>query len=254
MQPGFPNSAPPLQMPARVQLEQARSPTVTYVIMGLTVFVYLLQMLGQQFLGNDYAALIGLKSNLAIYQGQFYRLFTPMLLHGSFLHLAFNMYALFVIGTRLERVMGHARFVALYIVAGFAGNVMSFLFQPSPSLGASTAIFGILAAEAVFIYMNRQYVVNARNMLTNIITLLGINLLLGLSGQIDNWGHLGGLIGGAIFAWFGGPKIGMREEVYPPVLSDTRTATDTILAAGLVLGIFGAAAVAAILFLPPPLA
>lgn len=254
MQPGFPESAPPLQRPVRVQLEKTSSPTVTYAIMGLTVFVYLLQMFGQQFYGQDYAALYGLKDNLAIYHGQFYRLFTPMLLHGSLLHIGFNMYALFVIGTRLERVMGHGRFAALYIVSGFAGNVMSFLFQPAPSLGASTAIFGILSAEAVFIYMNRQYVVNARAMLTNIITLLAINLLLGLSGQIDNWGHLGGLVGGAIFAWFGGPKIGLREQEYPPSLGDTRTSTDIILATGLVLGIFGAAAVAAILFLPAPAA
>jgi len=184
MQPGFPEPAPPLQRPVRVQLEKTSSPTVTYAIMGLTVFVYLLQMFGQQFYGQDYAALYGLKDNLAIYHGQFYRLFTPMLLHGSLLHIGFNMYALFVIGTRLERVMGHGRFAALYIVSGFAGNVMSFLFQPAPSLGASTAIFGILSAEAVFIYMNRQYVVNARAMLTNIITLLlGISIGATMAGD-----------------------------------------------------------------------
>lgn len=252
MQPGFPQSEPPVTRPVRVSLEKTTSPTVTYAIMGVTVFVYLIQMFTQQFYGQDLAALYGMKINTAIYAGQFYRLLTPMLLHGSLLHLGFNMYALFVIGTRLERVMGHGRFIVLYVVAGFAGNVMSFLFQPAPSLGASTAIFGILAAEAVFIYQNRQYVANARNMLTNIIGLLAINLLLGFSGQIDNWGHLGGLLGGAIFAWFGGPKIGLREDEYPPTLGDTRTGSDVLLAAILVLGLFGSAAVAAILLLPPP--
>jgi rhomboid protease GluP len=254
MQPGFPESAPPLQRPVRLTLEKTTSPTVTYGIVGVTVLVYLLQMFSQQIYGQDYVALLGLKDNLAIYHGQFYRLLTPMLLHGSILHIGFNMYALFVIGTRLERVMGHGRFAVLYVVSGFAGNVMSFLFQPAQSLGASTAIFGILSAEAVFIYQNRQYVRNARAMLTNIIALLVINLMLGFSGQIDNWGHLGGLLGGAIFAWFGGPKIGLREDVYPPTLGDTRTATDVILATGLVLGLFGTAAVASILFLPPPAA
>jgi rhomboid protease GluP len=247
MQPGFPQTAPPIQTPVRVIINKVPAPTATYVIMGITAFVFALQYaLFPAITG------LGVKHNLLIYEGQFYRLLTPVFLHGGFAHFGLNMYALFIIGTRLERVMGHGRFVVLYFVSAFAGNVMSFLFQPSPSLGASTAIFGILAGEAVFIYMNRQYVANARNMLMNIVGLLAINLLLGLSGQIDNWGHLGGLVGGAIFAWFGGPKIGLLEGEYPPTYADTRTTTDAILAAGVVLGIFGVAAVAQILFVPAP--
>jgi rhomboid protease GluP len=253
MQPGYPEPTPPPRPPVRVSLEQATAPTVTYVIMAATGLVYLLQMLSQTLYGQDYVAIAGMKINELIYAGQYYRLFTPMLLHGSALHIGFNMYALFVIGTRLELVIGHQRMIFLYLVAGFAGNVMSFLFQPNPSLGASTAVFGILAAEGVFIYQNRQYIANAQGMLTNIISVAAINLLLGMSGNIDNWGHLGGLLGGLLFTWIAGPRIGVREDEYPPTLGDTRKTNDVIIATLLVLGLFGGLAAAAILFLPPPL-
>lgn len=253
MQPGYPEPAPPPRQPVRISLEETSAPMVTYVIMGATGLVYLLQILSQTLYGQDYVAIAGMKINQLIYAGQYYRLFTPMFLHGSFLHIGFNMYALLVIGARLERVIGHQRMILLYLAGGFAGNVISFLFQPSPSLGASTAVFGILAAEGVFIYQNRQYIANAQGMLTNIVSVAAINLLLGLSGGIDNWGHLGGLLGGLIFAWFAGPKIGPIEGEYPERYGDIRTTNDVIIATVLVLGLFGSLAAAAILFLPPPL-
>jgi rhomboid protease GluP len=252
MQPGYPEPAAPRPQPVRVSLEQTSSSTVTYAIMAVTGLVYLLQMLSQQLYGQDYAALFGMKINSAIYSGQYFRFFTPMFLHGSLLHIGFNMYALFIIGTRLERVMGHGRFTLLYFLSGFAGNVMSFLFQPVASLGASTAIFGILGAEGVFIYQNRRYIANAQGMLTNVVSLAIINLVLGFSGQIDNWGHIGGLIGGTMFAWFAGPKIGVIEDVYPPTLGDTRSRNDTIIATILVLAFFGSLATYKLVFVPPP--
>jgi len=251
MQPGYPEPLPPPRQPVRVSLEQATAPTVTYAIMGVTGLIYLLQMLSQTLYGQDYVAIAGMKINELIYAGQYYRLFTPMLLHGSLLHIGFNMYALFVIGTRLERVIGHQRMILLYLVGGFAGNVVSFLFQPAPSLGASTAIFGILAAEGVFIYQNRQYLANAQGMLTNIVSVAAINLLLGMSGGIDNWGHLGGLLGGLLFTWIAGPKIGVQEDEYPPTLGDTRKTKDVMMASILVLGIFGALALYKLLFIAP---
>ena len=129
-----------------------------------------------------------------------------MLLHGSIIHLLFNMYALIILGRGLEFNFGKLRFILLYISAGFAGNVMSFIFSPNPSLGSSTAIFGLLAAEAVFVFQNRKFFGGqARKILINSATIAGVNLVLGLSPGIDNWGHLGGLLGGIIFTWFGGP-------------------------------------------------
>ncbi len=98
-------------------------------------------MLSENLLGTDILLLYGAKINELISQGQFWRLLTPMLLHGSMLHIVFNMYALYVIGPGLEVHYGHLRFLMLYLLAGFAGNVVSFTLTPSPP-GASTAIFG----------------------------------------------------------------------------------------------------------------
>jgi rhomboid protease GluP len=199
--------------------------------MAITIIVFVLQMASESIAGVDYPALLGMKINELIIQGQLWRLVTPVFLHGSFLHIAFNMYALFVFGPGLERQYGHGRFLALYFLSGFAGNVFSFLFSPAPSLGASTAIFGLLGAEGVFFYRNREvYGKIGQRALINIITVAVINLVIGLSPGIDNWGHIGGLIGGTIFAWFGGPLLRV-EGIYPALkLVDKRQTGEVILA------------------------
>jgi rhomboid protease GluP len=179
---------------------------LTYVLLAVTIGVYLLQVVSQNLLGADYPAYFGMKINESINQGQVWRFLTPVFLHGSLMHIGFNMYALNIFGRGLEKRYGTLRFAILYFMGALAGNTLSFLLSPNPSLGASTAVFGLAAAEGVFIYRNRQFFgKTGRSVLINILTILGVNLLLGLSPGIDNWGHLGGLMGGALFAWFAGP-------------------------------------------------
>lgn len=180
-------------------------PYVTYFMMATCVLAFLGQLLTQTVFGSDLLAAFGAKVNPLITAGQYWRLITPMWLHGSILHIAFNMYALFIFGSNLERYYGHGRFLLLYLLSGYAGNVISFMMTPRPSLGSSTAIFGLLAAQAVFLYQNRHLIRNARSLLTSTLMIAAINLLLGTSPGIDNWGHLGGLIGGLAFAWSAGP-------------------------------------------------
>ncbi len=120
------------------------------------------------------------------------------------------MYALLIFGPELERAYGHWRYLALYFLAGFAGNVLSFIFTPADSLGASTAIFGLVAAEAVFVYQNRDlFGKRTRQVLLNLLLVVVVNFALGLTpgSLVNNFGHLGGLIGGAIFAWFARPAM-----------------------------------------------
>lgn len=191
----------------RVQVRlPERKAWLTYVLLGVTIAMYLMQLASESLLGYDLPGVYGMKINEAIILGQVWRLLTPVFLHGSIMHIGFNMYALYIFGRGLEKRYGTARFAMLYFMGALAGNTLSFLLSSNPSLGASTAIFGLAAAEGVFIYTNRQFFGRAgRSMLMNILTILGVNLLLGLSPGIDNWGHLGGLVGGAIFAWFAGP-------------------------------------------------
>ncbi len=228
--PSYPQSPQPQRV--RVSVPHVR-PLVTYTLMGVTILAFLLQMASEFVLGYDLLGAFGVKANDLIVSGQLWRLFTPMFLHntGSILHIAFNMYALYALGPALETHYGHGRFIILYILAGFAGNVISFLFTAAPSLGASTAIFGLLGAEAIFLYRNRElFGAAAQRALTNVVIIAVINLIFGLQPGIDNWGHIGGLLGGTFFAWFAGPLYHVEGGFYGAQLVDEHGSAQTLTA------------------------
>jgi rhomboid protease GluP len=190
-------------------------PLVTYFLLGVTIVIFFLQLASQYLVGTDLPELIGVKFNQAIRAGQYWRLVTPVFLHGSILHIVFNMYALYSFGPTLERYFGSFRFLALYFLSGFAGNIASFVFSPAASLGSSTAIFGLLAAEGIFLYQNRRLFKGiAQRALGQVVMIAVVNLIIGLSPGIDNWGHVGGLLGGALYAWLAGPRLAV-EGLYP---------------------------------------
>jgi len=221
-QPSQPPLSPPAAPVIQIQLPQ-RKPIIAYTLLTVTICVFALQLVSEALTGYDYPALLGLKVNSYIQMGEYWRLITPVVLHGSIVHLGFNMYALFVLGRGLERHYGHLRFAMLYFVTAFGGNVFSYLFSPKASLGASTAIFGLIAAQGIFIYANRfLFGSQARAMLTNVIGIVIINLFLGLSPGIDNWGHLGGLIGGLGFAWFAGTQYEVIQTQSGYLMQDMR--------------------------------
>ncbi len=219
---------------------------MTYSLIGITAVIFILQWATQNLLGTDIPAYYFIKSNQLIRAGQVWRLLTPMFLHGSLLHIGFNMYALLIFGVGLERRFGHGRFLLLYILGAFTGNVASFLFTNADSLGASTAIFGLLGAEGIFLIQNRRLLAGQfRSAIGNIIFIAAINLFLGISGTlagIDNWGHIGGLLGGLIFSWFAGPLYAI-EGIYPAYhLVDKRPFSGIVIGAATVILIFGALA------------
>lgn len=217
----------------------AKKPLVSNIILGITIAFFLLQYASEALYGYDYLFLFLGKINEAIMVGQFWRFFTPMFLHGDILHIAFNMYALYVFGRNLEYQYGHTRFLLLYIVSAFAGNVVSFVLSPSPSLGASTAIFGLVAAQLIFVYRNKKfYGSRGQSILMNTVMILGINLLLGLSPQIDNWGHLGGMLGGLVYAWTAGPVWKIIDDVDDPRIEDQQSKMNTYTGAAIVIAAF----------------
>jgi len=249
--PPYSESPPSQPEPRQVRVQhRAQRPKVVYVILALTVFVYILQeltkagiarepflILGRllmseellQFLMietgiTDLPLLLGSKITPLIIEGQYWRLITPVVLHASLAHIGFNMYALFIIGPNLETYYGHWRFLALYLLSAIGGNLLSFYMTPGLSVGASTAIFGLVAAQGVFIYHNRQlFGQHARRMLNSVFFIVGINLMLGLTGGIDNWGHLGGLLAGLAFSWFAGPLLAMNYNQAMPEITDQRS-------------------------------
>jgi rhomboid protease GluP len=212
--PQPPNAERP---PERIQVSgPKRKPIVTYVLIGLSVLIHLAVFMA----GNKDLFELGKKINEKIIQGEYWRLITPILLHGSNLHLLFNMYALYIIGRRVEVFYGHGRFLLLYLLAGFAGNVFSFALTDATSVGSSTALFGLFAAEGVFIYQNRKLFgkIPTQQALINLGIVFVINLVYGFmnSDYIDNMGHIGEAIGGLFFAWKAGPLL--RVSGQPPLL------------------------------------
>lgn len=226
-----PNPSPVAPPPAQSAPSLRSGATVTYALMGVTIIVYGLQFLTQALLGYDLPVIFGIKTPNLLDDGEWWRLITPMFLHGGIFHLGFNMYALYAMGPMLEHFYGHGRFLALYLLAGFTGNVLSLIMTPNPSLGASTAIFGLLAAQGVFLYRNRQFFgASARAQLINIAVVALINFVIGLSPGIDNWGHLGGFLGGLVFAWFGGPVLGVVDTGWQRTLVDESRRSQVMLA------------------------
>jgi membrane associated rhomboid family serine protease len=128
--------------------------------------------------------------------GEYYRLFTAMFIHYGILHLALNMWALWVLGRNLEYALGPLRFAVLYVLAGLGGNVAAYLLAApnGETAGASTAIFGLFAA--IFIVLRKM----GRDT-SAIIPILIINLVFTFTVSAISWqGHIGGLIVGGIVA------------------------------------------------------
>ena len=216
-----PEQTPPENAPEKQSTPQrtkarfvfrAKKPTVTYIILYFTIFVFILQYLSQTFLGQDYPFLYGGKINQFITQGQYWRLVTPVFLHGSIIHILFNMYALYIIGKGLELYYGHLEYTLLYFLSGMGGSLFSYLLTPASALGASGAIFGLIAADTILIYKNKGiFGPSAKTMLQRSIMIIVLNLAIGMSPGIDNWGHVGGLMIGIVFAWFAGPLVSLER-------------------------------------------
>jgi rhomboid protease GluP len=126
-----------------------------------------------------------------------------MFLHIGVWHILFNGYALVIIGTELERILGPWRFLAIYLLSGLFGSLASYAFSSSLSAGASGAIFGIIGALAAFFTTHRRQLGTwGRRRLANIVFLIAINLFFGFTQPgIDNLAHLGGLAAGFGLGW-----------------------------------------------------
>lgn len=169
---------------------------MTKIMMALCIVVFALTyILGKG--SEDPITLVMFGANYAplVKSGQVWRLVTSMFLHAGFLHLAINMYALYMLGSQVENYIGKLKFTGIYLVSGIIGSLMSVLFTNNISVGASGAIFGLAGALLYFGFHFRLYLSNALK--NQILPIVIINLALGfLIPGIDVAAHIGGLIGG----------------------------------------------------------
>jgi membrane associated rhomboid family serine protease len=178
----------------------AAIPRVTYTLIAINVIAFLGEQGQFSFSGTGiHGTLIneGILYRAAIHEGhQYWRLITSAFLHENFIHIAFNMYLLYLLGRLLEPAIGSARFAAIYTVALLAGSFGVLLATPFASLGASGAIFGLMGGTVVELRARGISVMES-----GIGGLIIINLIISFTfANISVGAHIGGLIGGTLAA------------------------------------------------------
>jgi membrane associated rhomboid family serine protease len=130
----------------------------------------------------------------AVANGDWWRLITSAFLHASLIHIGFNMYFLWFVGSAVEQALGRGRFLLIYFVSALSGSAGALVLTPrTPTVGASGALFGLLGA-ALILERQRNYVLGG-----SALALIVINLILSVTlSNISIGGHIGGLIGGVL--------------------------------------------------------
>jgi rhomboid protease GluP len=189
------------------QRSQSSSMIVTQAIFGINVAVFLGMVLsiGGAMLSNPPGqALVDWGANFGplTVSGQWWRLLTCVFLHGSLLHIAFNMWCLWDLGRLAESVYGHWTFAVVYLITGIGSSLASIAWNPGVlSVGASGAIFGIAGALIASFYLGEFSLPRAAlsGMLRSILVFVGYNLFFGaVIARTDNAAHIGGLVMGLI--------------------------------------------------------
>ena len=175
-------------------------PRVTYALIAVNIIVFLTEQGQFTLFGTGIHGTVieeGVLDRLHIhFEHEYWRLITTGFLHENLLHLAFNMYLLYLLGLMLEPALGSLRFGAIYFTSLLAGSFGTLLATPAPSLGASGAVFGLMGAAVVELRARRMSVMES-----GIGGLILINLILSFSlANISVGAHVGGLIGGALAA------------------------------------------------------
>ena len=177
---------------------------LTIVIINIVVFI-VLSIIGDttdgQFMVNHGAAFTPY-----ILAGDYYRLFTSMFLHFGIEHLINNMLVLFVLGSRLERVIGKLRFIVIYLAGGMTGSVLSLVWdlrqgEYAVSAGASGAVFAVMGAMIYVVIRNKGRLEDLS--VRQILVMAVFSLYFGFaSSGVDNAAHTGGLAAGFLLAIF----------------------------------------------------
>jgi membrane associated rhomboid family serine protease len=213
----------------------------TYVLIGLNVIAFLAEMLGGASAtsfggGSELVREGGLNAFAIDAGGEWWRIVTAGFLHAGLIHLAFNMFALYVLGSLLEPAVGTARFVGIYAVSLLAGSLGALLVSPNDlTVGASGAVFGLMAA-AFIMARHRGFEQVASQI--GLFVVLNLVFTFAASSTISVGGHIGGLLGGGaaalLVAFFERRRMAKRLPVELGAMA--------VAAAALVFGCLAAAA------------
>ena len=222
-------------------VEQPASPTPVFTITFIIAIVAV--ALTQLLTGLDASiAAAGFDKPLFLKQHEYWRILTGATTHGSILHVAMNCYAFYSFGRIFEMLSNRAHLAIVFLLSVIGGGIVSLVFQPDGiSVGASGGIVGLIGYLAVYAFRRRDFISPAfrKNLLVNIGFILVFGLV--LYQTIDNFGHIGGLIMGAVYGFL---------QIPSDVHIDPREAGSTAQFGGLTsLGIYIAACAFSILLI-----
>src|SRR5687768_1257370 len=218
----------------------SRRPGVTLAIITVLSAVFAVEAAMDALDTPETLIAMGALARPAVLAGQYWRMITATLLHGSVGHLAGNVVALYILGMVCEHAFGRAQFVLLYAASAVAGSLLSTIASPGPSVGASGAIFGLQAAAIVLFRSHRdRLLVRDRRIGFVLLIWAAYAVVSGLlTPYIDNGAHVGGALGGALVA----------RRLHPVVLDwmpETKEATVKrclwVVAAGVAYAVIGLA-------------
>ena len=203
-------------------LEEIRKEPVTVALILINVLVFIaVELTGTSqnaWHVLDYGAAY---TPYIVQNGEVYRLFTSMFLHFGIEHLVNNMLVLFVLGSRLEQVIGKLRFLFIYLAGGMAGNIFSLILELrnqdfSVSAGASGAVFAVMGAMIYVVIRNKGWLGDLS--MRQILVMAVFSLYFGFtSSGVDNAAHIGGMIAGfvlAVLIWHPRKKRDQQMEIY----------------------------------------
>lgn len=206
-------------------LEEIRKEPVTVALILINVLVFIaVELTGTSqnaWHVLDYGAAY---TPYIVQNGEVYRLFTSMFLHFGIEHLVNNMLVLFVLGSRLEQVIGKLRFLFIYLAGGIAGNIFSLILELrnqdfSVSAGASGAVFAVMGAMIYVVIRNKGWLGDLS--MRQILVMAVFSLYFGFtSSGVDNAAHIGGMIAGfvlAVLIWHPRKKRDQQMEIYDQV-------------------------------------
>ncbi len=168
--------------------------TIALIVINVLVFIYSFFIADPSVVLDNFAV----NGERIIVHGEYYRIITGAFLHAQIFHLAFNMFSLYVVGSQMESYQGKTKYLITYLFSLISGNMLSMILNDGSSVGASGAIFGLLGSMIVFGFYYRVFF--GEVVKSQIIPLIVVNLIIGFlsGGSIDNFGHIGGLIGGIL--------------------------------------------------------
>jgi len=178
---------------------------LTYSIIAINIIIYILSALGSMdVMDMDNRVLFDMGALYApaiVLEGEWWRLFSAMFLHGGMMHIVMNMFSLYIVGRGVEIYFDKLSYLAIYLSSGLIGGVVSiYIHQDSIGIGASGAIFGIFGALAGFFLAHRDRINSqSKAFMKNFGTIIALNVVIGLAiPSVDMSAHIAGLIVGLV--------------------------------------------------------